>query len=146
MAPFGKKKGGKNEVVFQVHVHSIEPWPAQAGSLTVAWERGTSHKGSIEACRPAIRSSCALYDFEETLVVPCTLTQVQAFALLLCSLLHVLKAFYSRQLCFETGLRMFFGAGAVCTPLRRSGRCSRRLSASIVCSQVCQQQQGRRPE
>lgn len=78
MAPFGKKKGSKNEVVFQVHIHSIEPWPAAAADkpLTVAWERGTGHKGSLDAVQPSRRSAGTVFEFEETIVVPCTLAQV----------------------------------------------------------------------
>ena len=79
MAPFGKKKAGKNEVVFQVHIHSVEPWPQQAAGkpLAVAWERGSSHKGVTDASSAVSRAGSAVYEFEETLVVPCTLIQVQ---------------------------------------------------------------------
>lgn len=78
MPAFGKKKGSKNEVVFQVHIHSIEPWPAAAANkpLTVAWERGTGHKGSLDAVQPSRRSAGTVFEFEETIVVPCTLAQV----------------------------------------------------------------------
>ncbi len=99
MAPFGKKKGGKSEVVFQVHLHSLEPFSTQAGPLTVAWERGSSHKGSTDACRPVIKAGFALYEFEETLIVPCTLTQVQAFSLALSSRPRVAQAFASFRGC-----------------------------------------------
>lgn len=78
MPPFGKKKGSKNEVVFQVHIHSIEPWPRSAADkpLVLAWERGTSHKGTLDASQPDVRSSGVVFEFEETIVVPCTLVQV----------------------------------------------------------------------
>lgn len=79
MPALGKKKGGKFEAVYQVHIHSIESWPASAtGSpLLVSWERGTSHKGSLEATQPTVRAGGAVFEFEETISVPCTLVQVQ---------------------------------------------------------------------
>ena len=77
MAPFSKKKSGKREVLFQVHLHSLEPWPQQVARkpLTIAWERGSSHKGGTEPSQPRGQRDI-VYEFEETLAVPCTLVQV----------------------------------------------------------------------
>ena len=95
MAPFGKKKGSKNEVVFQVHIHSIEPWPAAAADkpLTVAWERGTGHKGSLDAVQPSRRAAGTVFEFEETIVVPCTLAKVHSREMLRMRWLPALMVF-----------------------------------------------------
>ncbi len=75
MAPFGKKK---TELVFQVHLHSIEEWPHTAAPrpLVLAWERGSRHHGVTDASKPEPRGGSAVVEYEETLVVPCTLAQV----------------------------------------------------------------------
>ncbi len=78
MAPFRKSKAVAK--VFKVHLHTVEPWPVTREqpapkAVSIGWERG-SHKGQTDPTSVGTRLGCAVYDFEETLRVPCSITQV----------------------------------------------------------------------
>lgn len=94
MSPFGRsKKVSTSHKVFQVHVHAVEPWTSTKNqpaprTIRVCWERG-SHKGQTNAVdggttttNQHAQQGSAAYDVEETLRIPCSITQVH-FAILL---------------------------------------------------------------
>ena len=68
------KGKGKKEVVFHIHIHNLEPWPAlfPIKGLHVAWTRGSGKSGQTKAAVP----QKSAYVFEETIIVPCTLQTV----------------------------------------------------------------------
>ena len=80
MGLFGKSKGKSYSFDYTVQVHSLRPWPASAGPLSISWQRGSSKRGSTAPVNPTTTpgNTTAEYRFEDRLNISATLYSVRS--------------------------------------------------------------------